>query len=34
MNPDPAKNLNPDPERPWIRILAISLNYLKKIKIT
>ena len=29
-NPDPAKNLNPDPERPWIRILAISLHYLKK----
>ena len=29
-DPDPAKNLNPDPERPWIRILAISLHYLKK----
>ena len=29
-NPDPAKNLNPDPERPRIRILAISLHYLKK----
>ena len=33
-NPDPAKNINPDPdpERPWIqiRILAISLHYLEK----
>ena len=31
-NPDPAKN--PDPGRPWIqiRILAIPLHYLKKIK--
>ena len=33
-DPDPAKNINPDPdpERPWIqiRILAISLHYLKK----
>ena len=33
-DPDPAKNRNPDPdpERPWIRIriLAISLHYLKK----
>ena len=24
------KNLNPDPDRPWIQILAISLHYLKK----
>ena len=23
-DPDPAKNLDPDPEDPWIRIQAIS----------